>query len=58
MKSLMIISTDRNTINLDNYQFYFNNLLTSIGIKIQNDVLAKEKVKPDGVKLYLKLVEF
>ena len=27
MKPLMINATDRNTINLDNYQFYFNNFL-------------------------------
>ena len=38
MKPLVINVTDRNTINHDNYQFYFNKLLTSIGIKIQNDV--------------------
>ena len=37
-------ATDRNTINKDNYIFYFNKLLTSRGIKIQNDVLTKEKI--------------
>ena len=51
MKPLMINATDRNTINHDNYQFYFNKLLTSKGIKIQNDVLTQEKVKADGFKL-------
>ena len=48
MKPLMINATDRNTINTDNYQFYFNKL-TSKGIKIQNDV--KEKVKANGLSL-------
>ena len=28
MKPLMINATDRNTIKVDNYQFYFNKLLT------------------------------
>ena len=37
-------ATNRNTMNKDNYIFYFNKLLTSRGIKIQNDVLKKEKV--------------
>ena len=32
MKPLMINATDRNTINHDNYQFYFNKLHTSKGI--------------------------
>ena len=41
MKPLMINATDRNTINHDNYQFYFNKLLTLKGNKIQNDVLKK-----------------
>ena len=39
MKSLMINATDRKTINHDNYQFYFNKLLTLNNIKIHNDVL-------------------
>ena len=41
MKPLMSNATDRNTINTDNNQFYFNKILTSRGIKIQNDVLNK-----------------
>ena len=50
MKPLMINATDRNTINHDNYQFYFNKLLTLNNIKIQNDVLTKEMVKAKGLK--------
>ena len=49
MKSLMINATDRKTINHDNYQFYFNKLLTLNNIKIQNDVLTKEMVKAEGL---------
>ena len=45
MKPLMINATDRNTINHDNYQFYFNRLLTLNNIKIQNDVLTKEMIQ-------------
>ena len=41
MKPLMINATDRNTINVDKYQFHFNKLLASRDIKIQNDVLLK-----------------
>ena len=37
MKPLMNSATDRNNIHADNYQFYFNKLLTSRGIKIQYD---------------------
>ena len=51
MKPLMIYATDRNTINHDNYQFYFNKLLTLKGIKIQNDVLTQEKIKANGFRL-------
>ena len=51
MKPLMIKATDRNTINHDNYQFYFNKLLTLKGIKIQNDILTQEMVKADGFRL-------
>ena len=51
MKPLMINATVRNTINHDNYQFYFNKLLTLKGIKIQNDVLTQETVKADGFRL-------
>ena len=50
MKPLMINATDRITINHDNYQFYFNKLLTLNNIKIQNDVLKKEMVKAKGFK--------
>ena len=35
MKPLMINATDRNTINHDNYQFYFNKLLTLIILKFR-----------------------
>ena len=51
MKPLMINATYRNTINHDNYQFYFNKLLTLKGIKKQNDVLTKEMIKADGFRL-------
>ena len=51
MKPLMINVTDRNTINHDNYLFYFNKLLTLKGIKIQNDALTQEMVKADGFRL-------
>ena len=57
MKPLMINATDRNTINHDNYQFYFNELLTLNSIKIQNDVLTKEMVKAKGLNNYQILVE-
>ena len=50
MKPLMINATDRNTINHDNYQFYFNKLLTLKNIKIQNDVLTKEMIMGKGIK--------
>ena len=42
-KPLLNSATDRNTINTDNFIFYFNKILTSKCIKIQNDVLTKEK---------------
>ena len=51
MKPLMINATDKNTNNHDNYQFYFNKLLTLKNIEIQNDVLTQEMVKADGFKL-------
>ena len=51
MKPLMINATDRNTINHDNYQFYFNKRLTLKSIKMQNDVLTQEMVKADGFSL-------
>ena len=51
MKPLMVNATDRNVINHDNYQFYFKILLTLNNIKIQNDVLTKEMVKGNGMKM-------
>ena len=51
MKPLVINATERNTINHDNYQFYFNELLTLKVIKIQNDVLTQAMVKADGFRL-------
>ena len=51
MKPLMMFATDRKTINHDNYQFYFNKLLTLKGIKKQNDVLTQEKIKANGFSL-------
>ena len=51
MKPLMINATDRNVINHDNYQFYFNKLLTLNNTKIQNDVLTKEMIKGKGMKI-------
>ena len=50
MKPLMINATDRNVINHDNYQFYFNKHLTLNNIKIQNDVLTKELIMGKGIK--------
>ena len=50
MKPLMINATDRNVINHDNYQFYFNKLLTLNNIKIQNDVLTKEMILGEGIR--------
>ena len=51
MKPLMINATDRNFIDHNNYQFYFNKLLTLNNIKIQNDVLTKEMIKGKGMKI-------
>ena len=51
MKPLMINATDRNTINHDNDQFYFNKLFTLKCIKIQNDVLTQEKIKANLFRL-------
>ena len=50
MKPLMIYATDRNTINHDNYIFYFNELPKLNNIKIQNDVLTKERIMGKGIK--------
>ena len=57
MKPLMINATERDTINHDNYQFYFFKLLTLNNIKIQNDVLTKEMVKAKGLSNYQILEE-
>ena len=46
----MINATDRNVINHDNFQFYFNKLLTLNNIKMQNDVLTKEMIMGKGIK--------
>ena len=51
MKPLVINATDRNTIDHDNYQFYFNKLLTLKGIKVQIDVLTKETTEANGFRL-------
>ena len=50
MKPLMINATDRNTINHDNYIFYFDKLLKLNNNKIQNDVLSKEMIMGKGIK--------
>ena len=39
---LMDNATDKNTITIKNYQFYFSKLLTSRVIEIQSDVLTKK----------------
>ena len=44
-------ATDGITIIINNYQFYFKKLLTSRGIKIQIDVLTKEKIKTNALKV-------
>ena len=46
----MTNATDRNIINRDNYEFCFNELLASRGIRIQNDVLTKETVNAQWLK--------
>ena len=51
MKPLMVNATDRNVIIHDNYQFYFNKLLTLNNIKIQNDILTKEMIMGKGMKI-------
>ena len=51
MKPLMNNATIRNTIYTNNYQFYFNKILTSRGIRIQNDVLTKETIKANGLRI-------
>ena len=47
----MINATDRNSINHDNKQFFFNKILTFKGIQIQKDVLAQKMVKADDFRL-------
>ena len=51
MKPLMINATDRNVINHDNFQFYFNKLLILNNIKIPNDVLTKKMILGKGMKI-------
>ena len=50
VKPLLINARDRNTINSNDYQFYFNKLSTSKDVKTQNDVLIKETVNGFGLK--------
>ena len=50
MKPLMINATDRNIINYENFQFYFNKLLKLNNIEIQNDLLTKEMIMGKGIK--------
>ena len=56
MKPLMINATDRNIINHDNSQFYFNKLLTLNNIKIQNVVLTKKMIMGKGMKILSNIV--
>ena len=51
MKPLMINATDRNTINHDNYQFYFNKLLTlsNIGGIIGWCLVISSYIYPDSI---------
>ena len=51
MTPLMNNATDRNTINTNNYQFFFNKVLTSRGIEIQNEYLTKETIKANGLRI-------
>ena len=51
IKPLMNNDLVRNTISINNFQFFFNKLLTSRGIKIQNDVLTKETIKANALKV-------
>ena len=57
MKPLMIIATDRNVINHDNYIFYFSKLLKLYNIKVQNDVLTQEMVTGNCIIIHQLLVE-
>ena len=50
MKPLLFNATDRAVVNADNYQFYFNKLLTLNNIEIENDSLAKEKIVANWAK--------
>ena len=56
MKPLMNNATDRNTIDHDSYQFYFNKLLKLKDLKIQNDVLTKENFKANGFRIELAIL--
>ena len=51
IKPLMNNATDRNYIEIKDDQCYFNKLLTSRGFKIQNDVLTKETIKANALKV-------
>ena len=51
IKPLLNNATYRNTITINNYQFYIKKLLTSRVIKIQNDVLTKETTLPNASKV-------
>ena len=51
LKPLMNKATDRNTVTINNYQFYFNKILKSRVFKIQNDVLTKETIIPTALKV-------
>ena len=51
IKPLLNGATNRAVYNKDNYIFYFNKFVTLRDIKIQNDVLTKEIVKADGLKI-------
>ena len=53
MKPLLINATDTAVVNTDNYQFYFNKLLTLNNIKIQNDILTKEKIAGNHQTKYI-----
>ena len=50
MKPLLINAKDRAVVKTDNYQFYFNKLLTLKNIKIQNDALTKQKVVANWIR--------
>ena len=41
MKLLVLDSVDRNIINRDNFEFYFNKLLETKGTEVRSDVFDK-----------------